>query len=529
MEIYETVAEYEATRASLPSKTFDAVKGWPEGLPGYESSRPLADLRKGAELKCAERVENEPKAQFHPICTTFSNYIPVVPCSSQNNESVSLANRALMKVPEPDADIWADFDLFSRQYIEEFEPIPCDKEGNFLLWNSNFDANKQKKHLVAWESLIETPLEDKDFLRSHFVKRELTMKGGEHPEEFDPRAIQANTDRLNVSLGPFISLGAKQLKERWSADKRICYTAGMTAEEIGAWRAQFGERNVTIIECDESRYDAHQGAGVYNMTGRLCKKMGIENHGDSAYALTSMKRIAGWSSHGVKYGVKYTMTSGSPTTSFANSFLNGVKTAYALSKCGITDYKMLVHGDDSIIVIEGHLTIVQTSFLRTTFLGIQKALGFTTKMKIATEWPLVEYCSSLFWPVEGGFVLGPKIGKRLPKIGFSLNKLAQGEVKGMLTGLNVEAGFVPVIRVYAQHQLALLNGCETKHYTDKRSVYKSLASREHKFNEDTSYFFLVRYGFDVLTAERALKAVLTNNLTDCVNYAMLVLFTAIDL
>lgn len=156
-------------------------------------------------------------------------------------------------------------------------------------------------------------------------------------------------------------------------------------------------------------------------------------------------------------------------------------------------------------------------------------LGFTTKMKISTSWPEVEYCSSLFWPVEGGFCLGPKIGKRLPKCGFSLTKLTEGEVKGMLLGLSIEASFVPVIRVYVKHQLGLMRAVTKQQYYDRRAVYKSFAISKHKCNDDTAYFFLERYGFEMQEMEQLLSSSLSGNLTDCVDYPAMHLFTAIDL
>jgi hypothetical protein len=524
-----TVEEYQSTRSSVPGFAFDAKRSWPQGLPGYESNRPLRELRPGSILEGGERDKIDDKPQFYPICTVFSNYIPLVPYASINNETVSLANRALMVTPVPSKELWAEVYEFARSEIEKFVEMECELERDFECWNSKFTANKQRNHVKAWKDLGVVPLNKKDFIRKHFVKRELTMKGGEVSEDFDPRAIQANTDRLNVSLGPFIAKASEQLKAKWHAGHRICYTSGMTGEDIGAWRQQFGNRKVTIVECDESRYDAHQGAEAYQLSKSLCEKMGIEHHGDSSFALTSMRRINGWSSHGVKYSVDYTMTSGSPTTSFSNTFVNGIKTSFALERAGIMEYRILVHGDDVIIVLEGHMTVKEIASFRSSFRSHQARLGFETKIKISHEWTQIEYCSSLFWPVAGGYVLGPKIGKRLPKIGFSLQDLDLGEVKGMLLGLSIEAGFVPVLRVYAKHQLSLLRRVAKKTYYDKRSLYKSFATTRHECNEDTAYFFLERYGFSMEEAETLLSECLTSNLTDCVDYPHLCLFTAIDL
>lgn len=535
-----TVETYNSTRASAPGPSFDARLAWPNGLPGYESRRPLVDIREGAYLRADNRVhkgnvndisrEDKPeKGEFFPICTTFSNYIPVVPTASNNNEVVSLANRALMKVPVAEQTLWANVLEYGDKLMARLTPVIPDVEADFAAWNAKFPEAKRRLHVKAWNSLRDVPLQQIDFCRKQFVKRELTMKGGPEPEEFDPRSIQGNTDRLNVSLGPFTARAAEKLKEIWNKDSRIYYTSGATAEEIGEWRKQFGDQDVTIIACDESRYDAHQGENAHRLTQIFMDRVGIEDYPGADYALSSMERITGWSGTGVKYAVDYTMTSGAPTTSTSNSLANGVKTSFALERCDYHDFKMVIHGDDSLVVIPGKLSPTKLAELRKEFLSIQKRLGYTTKFTATHSWSDTEYCSSLFWPVDGGYVLGPKVGKRLPKIGFSLRRLKTSEVKGMLIGLSIEAGYIPVLRTYATHQLKLLKTVKAAPHQDVRRVYKSLPTTRHKLTAETEYFFLERYGVSPSEADVALQSCLTRNLTDCVDYSLLTVFTQRDL
>lgn len=99
----------------------------------------------------------------------------------------------------------------------------------------------------------------------------------------------------------------------------------------------------------------------------------------------------------------------------------------------------------------------------------------------------------------------------------------------MLLGCNIECGYIPILRTYTSHQLKLLTKVTKIDYLDKRSVYKSLPQTKHKSCEGTNEFFEARYGVTVLDSEASLKAVLTGNLTDCVDYTMLDLFTKRDL
>lgn len=117
----------------------------------------------------------------------------------------------------------------------------------------------------------------------------------------------------------------------------------------------------------------------------------------------------------------------------------------------------------------------------------------------------------------------------MPKIGFSLRKLDRSDVKGMLLGLRIEAGYIPVISCYAKHQLGLLRKVAKSDYADDRAIYKSLPCEIHKRTEDTDQFFFDRYGITATEAEDQLLASLTGNLTDCVQYDLLDVFTQRDL
>jgi len=534
-----TVDMYNRDRSSVPSGTFDAARSWPNGLPGYESNRPLKERRVGSKLSKTSREKIDDKPQFYAVSTTFSNYIPIVPYSSINNETVAAANRALMVVDKPDARAWSDVFKTAQQFIDQFSEIDSTNiDTHFVEWNSRFTRSRALLQAAAYNSLGPDPLESIDLVRKMFAKRELTMKGGFQVEDFDPRAIQGGSDRVNAAYGPFTFQVSLQFKKIFSVDSRIIYTGGMTAEEIGAIRSRYGDEDVTLIEGDESRYDAHQGGECTMLYNNVEAKCGIDDYGQAKKAASSMNYVKGYSSHGLKYEVDWTMTSGSPVTSTRNSFINGVKTKHILElvafgdmlNCaGVLDYLIMVHGDDNIIIIRGIMSDHNKKKLRDAFVSFNKRLGFECKIKISHLWSEVEYCSSLFWPVEGGHVLGPKIGKRLPKFGFSLQKLKPGEVKGMLLGCNIECGYIPVLRTYTSHQLKLLTKVTKIDYLDKRSVYKALPQSKHKASQGTIEFFEARYGIAAPDAEAALKKVMTGNLTDCVDYTMLDLFTKRDL
>jgi len=534
---HPTVRGYRDTRQSLGGHPpFDATQAFEGGWPGTESNMPSQRIRPGAKIAHESREKIEDKPQFHPVCQTFQECIPVVPYASANNETAGLRARVLAEVPLGSDESWDKLEEFAIPHILDiFSPVPNENmEEDFHKWNSNFPKGRQKNQLAAWEDLKTTPLNTKDFTRKSFVKRELTMKGGPVAGDLKPRIIQGNCDRLNVAGGPFMHAVATQLKSAWGPDNVVFFTSGQNAEEIGEWRKSFGDESVTIWESDQSCYDCHQQERAYKFFDRVLKRCAADGYGYMRIANKSMEIIFGWTSKGIRYKVNYGMTSGQWSTTTCNSFLNGIMTLFIFTtireKDGIDmTFRIAVHGDDNIVVVRGRQSLETRRHIKARWTQMCLDLGFTVKIKSTHEWCEAEYCSSLFWPVRDGYVLGPKVGKRLPKIGFSLRKLDRSETKGMLLGLRAECSFVPVLRKYAKHQLKLLDGVVKKQWEDPRAVYKSLCAKTHVPTDATFQFFRDRYGVSVEDAEDQLQSALTGSLTDCVSYGLLTSFMSKDL
>jgi hypothetical protein len=530
-----TVRAYEEDRSSVPSVTFDAKEAWPKGLPGIESNMDLAPMKKSARIDIPEENNKTYGPQMFPNAITFSNYLPVVPNPSLNNEIKALHNRALVDTESENLDLWERVKEHSRYLCHNFPKVQGTEKELFVRWNEHFDSvSRRDQQAKAFNELQEEGLVTRDFKQGMFVKRECTMKGGPNPEDFDPRSIQGCSDKMNAAFSPFIWHASKILAKEWNSENRICYTSGMSAEQIGGWRKQFDGDDVLIIECDESRYDAHQGDGCRENARIVKEKCGLKQYRQASLVEDRIKKVSGYSRNGIRYKVNGTMVSGRGDTSFSNTWNNGSKLDYILELYGFPEEKrmMLVNGDDSLVVVRNcGMTNSEINTLKQFIIDTNKQLGFKCKCKTSKNWAHVEYCSSLFWPVDGGYVLGPKIGRRLPKIGFGLNSLKLGEVKGMLLGLKKEAGYIPVLRKYADYCLAKLKTVNAKHYTDKRSCYKALATEEHNANEETAIFFAERYQYDPELIEDLFSQALSSadSITSCINFPELDHLTAIDL
>jgi len=520
---------YDVDRSSTPGEVADTQELWPEGLPGYESKSPLRDMRSQASVDCPSYEEEEMKPNFFPILPTFSEYIPIVPAATTNNELVSVVNRACMTVPDICRKAWKSVFQVAREELKLFDEISYD-EGAYKEWNSKFLRGRQLDHDRAMEDLEINPLCKKDFIRSAFVKRELTLKGGEEPEEFDPRCIQGVSHRANVVLGPFMYKFSKLLHEKWNLDYHICYTSGCTAEELGSWRSNFGDEEVTIFEIDFSRYDAHQRKECHDLEKLFYKQSGIAGWEGAEQVFDAQSSTLGYTAHGVKYKVPYTRKSGDPNTSCGNSIINAMLAKTIMRELGF-EFAMLVQGDDNLLVVRRRFSAQYVKRLEKRIVEMYEMFGFKIKLKIRTKWHEVEFCSSLFWPVEDGFILGPKIGRRLPKLGFSLKRLTPGQIKGMLLGNEIEMGHIPILRRYIRYCLKRMKAVKREYYYDREMQFKCLSSNKHSATDETIEFFTLRYGVNVEDAETELDNALhaaSSSLLTTVSFPLLVELMAVD-
>jgi hypothetical protein len=523
--------EYVTPASETPFETRDA---WPDGLPGYESQMPLSQMKPGSRLKDGGQDDTrEYPPQLKVNCPVFTPIQAVVPNPSKNNELRALVNRALVDTVKEDPALWKLVHMHAKTLSRQFDWITEEYDVLFKNWNAKFPDTQRRRNLEAYVNIRQRGLSPKDLVMKMFVKREVTLKTGDELEDFDPRAIQGCTDEMNVSYGPFIWACSKRLCLEWNLENRICYTSGLTAEQVGLWRADFeGQDELTIIELDESRYDAHQGRGAYGCSAVLKHACGIRN-----YELPREVEARCYEKHGrskfFSYRVPGTMASGKADTSVSNSFMNGTKLDFLLQKFGFTisEYRMLVNGDDSLVVISRSLTKKRTQELQEFLIAQNKALGFRTKCKVRTEWHHVEYCSGLFWPTADGFVLGPKIGRRLPKLGFGLRELSPSEVTSMISGMTNDLAHLPVLSVYLDKCISLAQKLKIekknkKAYVDKEAQYKWTCSKKHQRSNATEEFFTARYGFSVDLCESSLRDALAplQSLTECVHYPMMEIF-----
>ena len=154
--------------------------------------------------------------------------------------------------------------------------------------------------------------------------------------------------------------------------------------------------------------------------------------------------------------------------------------------------KLIALGDDLLIVLDNDFVVRKFKThdkLKEIYERNMTAYGFKPKVAYSKRLCDAEFCSGLFWPTTDGLVLGPKPGRLIPKMGFSLKELSEDQVRGSFIGYQYNANHVPVLNDFIDHHLDVLGREGPRTITP----YKIACSKMHKMSDKTIEFFENRY------------------------------------
>jgi hypothetical protein len=455
------------------------------------------------------------KVQYqYPVGVVFTDCVPVAMQTKHNdNITVCVRNRLIQDVPEPDEELWKDVDVLLDGVLprKNVHKIPV------LQWVMAFPAKARSRLLDAWDSLGSVSLRPSDFYRKMFLKSEFLPRLARWADEIfvevDPRPISAICDRAKAALGPWMKSFSHHLAKIWSFGSRKChhrrcvqdgeifrsrivYAAGMTPELIGSWYkfwttylGQFGE--VRAFMDDFSRFDSTVQACALRSERRQYKRFGargrvmqtLKAQADTrGFVMCSTDEIAG------EYVVDGTRKSGDTNTSCGNAILNVGAHLLAFERARVDEFALIVMGDDALaLVVTDNDTLPDIA--RQTALQ----LGFKAKPKLAPVED-AEFCSHLFWPVDGDrFVLGPKVGRHLSKGGWSLSPVSNisQHMRGVMLGLHSEYSYLEPLVTIRDYVLDVTREVKAGPVVP---AHKFRATVDHTCDERTEDRFFERYG-----------------------------------
>jgi len=445
----------------------------------------------------------QPRQRYHLF--KHQQYQPSSFAANLHNEVEALKARVLKLTPPADGPTMAAFVQWVKTHFKSLFPglrkrPPTSMEA--YLQNSNASPGVKRVIRRAHEQLVEagyshyTRLTQNELhsmtKRKSFVKVENDLyqsPGGDLKKA--PRLIQGASPEFISFLGPmFMSIQA-EIKRVWNAKHYVWFTSGAHARGLADYICK--PVSMAWFENDVSAFDTSISEALCQLEVWLARRMGA-----TPVCLQLMRAnimTHGVTSKGVKYRCVGTRKSGDPFTSCFNSVLNGLMHVYAIYRGGVQMHtmhrhvRMLVQGDDNLL---RHTTGLTPQW------RVLSQLGFKCENLYRLGPTQAEFCSSLLYPVEGGFCFGPKLGRVINKLlcfnNPPLHVHPHSIAKGVALGLTVAATFIIPIRLFVEHILKLTHGVHPFFIHEGDWRMKFSACRP---NAETQGFIDDRYGLSL--------------------------------
>jgi hypothetical protein len=467
----------------------------------------LKPPREGAEFsvkpgRYIDYTQEAPDSLYH-YGIGFVQAVPMVAAKTHTNMAASILHRQVREVAVPDSAAVRSFEAFCG-FEGSTGRMDYHIEPDFETWNNRFPEIKKMRHREALKRVTNPDvLEPRHLVFDTFQKIELIGKQG---EKFDPRNINGCSSEYSVHLGPFIQAINEKMKKQWSVDEPIYYTSGATVDQLGLWfdkwTAKFGAPY--YLENDFSRFDSTIAPELLKVEFDFYRRFGTTPVIEQC--LEAQIHTVGSTREGFLYKVKGTRKSGTPNTSFGNSYLNLMAHMWIMSELDMfpgRDYAIMAVGDDMLMIVNP--IIDRTELLSRITKGC-KSLGFEPKAKINTEIHQVEYCSKLFWPSNKGTIAGPKVGRFLLRAGWSVKPLQTKDkevetiakrLKGIGMTMFPMSSHIPIVGSISASYASI----HTKGKLFDTEIYDRIDTSEAcpEATEATYDFFSKRYGIDHYT------------------------------
>jgi len=235
--------------------------------------------------------------------------------------------------------------------------------------------------VAAKESLVRSPLNQKDAVVKNFLKIETSVTSG------DPRNISPRSDRFLSSIGPYVS----------AVEKLMCHhprlVKGRDIVERDAHMSALTSCS-HFIETDYSRFDMSYSYEMIHSFEMMALLFFFDDF-DEGYAdsLRMLFETSGKSDIGLDYSVFGTRCSGDAHTSIGNGLVNDFMTWL----CVPHDSEHFHEGDDGVIGLRGEVEYQQVMYN----LNVISCLGFQLKMDTYHSIHETTFCGRFFYEDRG--------------------------------------------------------------------------------------------------------------------------------
>lgn len=272
------------------------------------------------------------------------------------NEMVSLRNRVLMRVPEPDPTFVRHMRRVAHRVGDWIgtRSVPMDGE-----WIEKYTGRKRTMYENAKMDLWFNPFNKSDRFIKSFIKAEKISN-----VEKDPRMIQARNPRFNLELGNYLKplehslyrLRGSRMLAKLLPPGRVVAKGMDNINRARVIKEKFARFvSPLCLGLDASRFDAHVSQQLLTIEHSVYLRVW---RGDrKLQRLLSLQLVNhGWTSNGIRYKCPGGRMSGDMNTALGNCILMVCMIATAMKLLGFktTQWDMLCDGDDALVIIDSH-------------------------------------------------------------------------------------------------------------------------------------------------------------------------------
>jgi len=401
---------------------------------------------------------NKPNIETGVHALWYHAFSPIHHYPSVHNEEMALQHRVLKKGPDVDDLTMQHFVGWVKSNLRKILPVVKIDSHSYSTYIRRSNARPSVKRILKRTKveMDKRAVDENGGLnheqvrsatkRSAFVKNENLLKknNGVGPDGA-PRMIQG-ADPVFINLvGPWMMAFQDYVMKVWNKDNWLCFSSGLSGEQIGKWGNGIF---ASILENDISRWDSSVCRQLLLLEHWIFDQFGCPEM--VSELIRNNVSTRGLTHGGIKYWASAGRKSGDPYTSVGNSILNVLIHLYILTDRGTIPLrnvrytsKMIVQGDDNVTM---HNRNMDFSLWRQVF----EELGFKAVTIARKSLDETEFCSSRFMPTVNGYILVPKFGRVLAKLGSFCNPPkgvdTQAMLKGVVLGLWNAMSFLPSIR-----------------------------------------------------------------------------------
>jgi len=500
-----------------------------QGVLRQQALKPAPPPKEDARLRIIGTERGKPwenKVLARAEGVVFDHHTPSVFGTGRDEEVAGLNGRVLKAGPEVDWVLWTEFSKWALSESDWLNaPTPPQPSwrvaGYWEAWlnTTKYNLSVKNKFREVWTAVRDLEVWDhlwnrvKAFVKFEFGSGKRTLTG---EEAGSPRIIQGCQPEAVVVMGPTIKWIASWAKETLNgspahgivplgAVMRPFWAPGRTAEEIGDWAAA-AEDAIPVgfwLAGDFSTFDAMYKKADRNLDTEWVDRMFQPDH----FVLDCFngQHPAGATWDGVAFETEDGLCSGEGATTAIGTKKNSELQAFSLnlfnlarvvgaelSRYGLpapaegpmVHYAVCVGGDDGLTRVSGKPEDVVPFMV-----AVMKKLGYIWEANTSDSLSLVDFYSKLFWPTAGEhrYVLAPKPGRLLSRVGWSLTTPDKTNLRGTFVSLGQDAAHVPFVRDYCEivsphlrRQKATFSK-EHAHHTHAASAHKADWARTARF------------------------------------------------